>query len=498
MLDERPQHVLAALQGFLATPLNHLLADSDPAILEAHLLQLFQQTASQVPAYQAFLETQGIDPAQIRTLADFQALPLLTKANYLQRYPLSDLCRQGQLTHCDWIAVSSGSTGQPSFWPRWIGDELRIAQRFEQVFYDSFRADQRTSLVVVCFSLGTWVGGLYTANCCRYLALKGYPLTLVTPGNNPAEIFRAVQALGSQFDQVVLCGYPPFLKDVIDSGLAQGVDWPRYRVKLLMAGEVFSEAWRSLVAERLGSHDLCHDFVSLYGTADAGVLGNETPLSICIRRYLADRPALARQLFGGDRPPTLLQYDPTSRYFEVQAGTLLFSGDNGIPLIRYHIADEGGLIGYDELLATLKAQGFDPLASLKDSSGIRRLPFVYVFGRSHFVVSYYGANLYPEQVGLGLEQPTIRDWVTGKFVMTVEEDVAQNRQLWIRVELAAQIAPAEVDVEAIAQSIWQQLRQSNSEFANYVPGDRQVPVIVLCSLADPEWFPQGVKHRYSR
>lgn len=39
-------------------------------------------------------------------------------------------------------------------------------------------------------ALGTWVGGMYTAACCRYLAQKGYPITLVTPGNNKSEIFE--------------------------------------------------------------------------------------------------------------------------------------------------------------------------------------------------------------------------------------------------------------------------------------------------------------------
>jgi len=76
----------------------------------------------------------------------------------------------------------------------------------------------------------------------------------------------------------VLFGYPPFLKDVIDSGIAEGISWRDYSVKWVAAGEVFSEAWRSLVGTRLGSTQVCYDSASLYGTADAGVLGNETPL----------------------------------------------------------------------------------------------------------------------------------------------------------------------------------------------------------------------------
>ncbi|MEX0272041.1 phenylacetate--CoA ligase family protein [Leptolyngbyaceae cyanobacterium UHCC 1019] len=498
MHHPRSQHILEAFQAFLTTPLAAKLQPHSQANWEKSILDLFDQTAAMVPAYAAFLCTQGIDPAAVQTIADFQRLPLTTKDNYLRQYPLAQLCRQGQLEDCDMIAISSGSTGQPSFWARSLTDEFQIATRFEQIFHDSFQVDQRQTLAIVCFALGTWVGGMYTANCCRHLASKGYPLTLITPGNNKSEILRVVQALAPQFEQVVLLGYPPFLKDVIDSGLAKGVDWQAYQVKLVMAGEVFSEAWRSLVGGRLGSMNFCYDSASLYGTADAGVLGNETPLSICIRRWLADHPDAARSLFGESRLPTLVQYDPSSRFFEVQDGTLLFSGDNGIPLIRYHISDNGGLIAYSQMLQFLQEWGFDPIKALQGKRGVYPLPFVYVFGRSHFTVSYFGANVYPENVTVGLEQAPICEWVTGKFVMQVTDDADQNKTLAIAVELAPGVIGSEEQRNAIATAIHQHLRRLNSEFANYVPEAYQTPHIILHPTGDPDYFPVGVKHRYTR
>ena len=33
---------------------------------------------------------------------------------------------------------------------------------------------------------------------------------------------------------------------------------------------------------------------------------------------------------------------------------------------------------------------------------------VYLFGRADFTVSYFGANIYPENVSVGLEQPSLR------------------------------------------------------------------------------------------
>jgi phenylacetate-CoA ligase len=482
--------VVAGFREFLGRPSEP--SAPDPEAVRTGVLELFHRVARTVPAYADFLHRHGVDPAVVRTHPDFERLPLTTKETYQRRYPLRDLCRDGRLDRCDMIAVSSGSTGRPTYWPRFLLDELAVAARFEQVFRGAFEADRRRTLAVVCFPLGTWVGGLYTVACCRHLAAKGYPITVVAPGNDKDEILRVVPELATSFEQTVLLGYPPFIKDVIDTGLARGVDWPAFEIKLVLAGEVFSEEWRDLVAARAGMRRPGHDSASLYGTADAGVLGNETPLSIAIRRFLAGRPEVAQRLFGESRLPTLVQYDPRSRFFEARDGTLLFSGDNGIPLIRYHIADEGGLVGHDEMLGFCARHGFDAPPPGPP------LPFVYVFGRSHFTVSFFGANVYPENVAVGLEQSEISGWVTGKFVLEVREDADRDRILTVAVELAPGAEPTPERTAIAAESIRTHLRRLNSEFAHYVPAERQLPRVTLHPAGDPEYFPRGIKHRYTR
>jgi phenylacetate-CoA ligase len=477
-------------------------------------LELFHDAARSVPAYAAFLRSAGIDPGSVRSAGDFDRLPLLTKDTYHRRYPLPELCRDGRLDGCDMVAVSSGSSGTPTVWPRSVLDERAVAYRFEQVFRDGFRAAERRTLAVICFALGSWVGGMYTTAACRHLAAKGYPLTVVTPGNDLAEILRVVGELGPLFDQVVLAGYPPFVKNVVDAGLAQGIDWQAFRVKLVLAGEVFSEEWRDLVGRRAGLTAPLADSASLYGTADAGVLGTETPLSVSVRRFLAGRPDALRELAGQARLPTLVQYDPMARYFQASGSSLLFSSDGATPLVRYHIADEGGLVGFDEMLAFCSRHGHDPLAEADKLAagqankqaalqagrpgGAPRLPFVYVFGRSLFTVSYFGANIYPENVTVALERPDVSDWVTGKFVLSSAETADRDRELRVVVELApGQDGSAEREGQ-LADAIRAELRCLNSEFAHYVPDAAQLPVVELRPAADPEYFPAGVKHRYTR
>jgi phenylacetate-CoA ligase len=145
------------------------------------VLELFQRVAVTVPAYRKFLAERGIDPATVRTMDDFRRLPLMDKESYHSRYPLPDRCRNGKLDNNDLVSVSSGSTGTPTMWPRSFRDELVSARRFEQVLGAGFGLENASTLAVVCFPLGTWVGGLFTTACVRYLSAKGYPVTRWRP-----------------------------------------------------------------------------------------------------------------------------------------------------------------------------------------------------------------------------------------------------------------------------------------------------------------------------
>jgi phenylacetate-CoA ligase len=493
---DKARLALASLEAFYATNLDEQLARHEREPAAAAAFELFRRSVADVPAYPEFLRAAGFDPQCVAGPGDFGRIPSATKDTYHRRHALPRLCRGGELTACDMLAVSSGSTGEPAIWPRFVSDELGTAFRFEQVFRDAFAAHRKRTLAVICFALGSWVGGMYTTACLRHLAAKGYPLTLVTPGNQKLEILRVLRALAPAFEQVVLCGYPPFLKDVIDAGAADGFAWAAQPIKLVMAGEVFSEEWRSIVCERLGAREPELATASLYGTADGGVLANETPLSITIRRQLAQAPELARQLFGEARLPTLCQYDPLHRYFEVESGDLLFSGDGGIPLLRYRILDRGGLHGFDQLHQALPGRPLEVL----EARGVvvRRQPFVHVFGRSNFALSFYGANVYPENVAVGVEQPELMAAVSGKFVMQIAHDADQNPLLDVAVELLPRQAPSEALAGAVAASIRRELERLNSEFANYAPADRRTPRVRLLQHADPGYFPLGVKHRYTR
>ena len=98
------------------------------SIPEVKVLTLFHRCAAEVPAYRRFLEARGVNPAEITSFSAFQELPLMGKADYMQAYPLPQRCFGGSLRGSNRVAVSSDSTGQPTFWPRSVAHELDVTR----------------------------------------------------------------------------------------------------------------------------------------------------------------------------------------------------------------------------------------------------------------------------------------------------------------------------------------------------------------------------------
>lgn len=138
---------------------------------------IIDKTALTVPAYKEFLVENNVDISSIQSLSDFQKLPLINKENYMKKYPIPETCRGGDIANLDFISVLSGSTGVPTFWMRDAQDEINISERFEQIISECFIPMAELNLCVICFPLGTWVGGMFTTNCVRHLSMKGYKLT---------------------------------------------------------------------------------------------------------------------------------------------------------------------------------------------------------------------------------------------------------------------------------------------------------------------------------
>jgi len=289
-------------------------------------LSLFHRAATQVPAYKKFLHKHGVDHQAVATWDDFVKLPTIDKNNYLEKYPLEELCWQDEFSKQHMISASSGSSGSPFFWFRSSWQEFEASLTHELLFYKFWQIDKKKTLLLVNFSMGMYVAGVLTQNCGQRLAQKNYPLTVISPGISITECVRIIKELGGKYEQVILAGYPPFLKDIIDTGSKAGIDWAQTDIKFLFAGEGFSEDWRSYLLKQVGANKEDYPSFSLYGSADANILAHETPASINLRQLASRDSNFAKALFGEiQRLPGYFQYNPLARYFESIEGEIIIN-----------------------------------------------------------------------------------------------------------------------------------------------------------------------------
>lgn len=462
-------------------------------------LDTFQAAAQRVPAYKDFLKTNGINPDQIKTIVDFQKVPPITKENYLTKYPLHELLWDGKMESANLISMSSGSSGKPFAWPRGkqnLADSIKI---MEPIYESFFHTKEKETLVIIAFAMGTWIGGTYILGGSLGLFDRNHRINCITPGINRDEIIYILKNLAPQYEQVILAGYPPFIKDVIDEALRQEIDFSKLSLKFLLAGENISEKWRAYLlshTHNAGKLDAC---ILLYGTADAGIMAHETPLSILLRKTATENPKLFTYLFQ-DSPviPTLVEYDPMLRYIEVDEDNyFLFTISTELPLIRYKILDKGRLISSIEIAQIIGDFAID----LPENLPINTIGhYLALYGRTDISVIFYALNIYPENIKYGLEQPEVEYHLTGKFTArTIFADDNQEQSFHIDLELQKGTKqPSSTIQQEILDAIIRSIRAHNSEYNKLCQelSKKVYPVLHFLPFGSSE-FTIKIKHRWT-
>jgi len=471
---------------------------------ENRALELFHLMAQRVPAYEDFLKKNKIDHEKIRTIEDFKHIPLIDKNNYLRTYPLESVCWDGEIKNKSWtICATSGSTGEPYYFPHESDQDWQYATIAELYLRTNFQIHKKSTLYIVGFMMGAWIGGVFTYEALRLLAEKGgYDLSIITPGTDKLGIINAVRKLGSHFDQIIIGSYGPFLKDVLDDGVRMGVNWKDYNLGFVFSAEGFSEGMRDYVLRLSGAKNIFTATLNHYGTVDLGTMSYETPLAILARRTALENKKIYQNLFGDTiKLPTLTQFIPELFYFEEKERSIICSAYSGIPLVRYDLKDIGGVCSFRELVTLFKDENVDILHESREENildTVWNLPFVWVFERNDFMVKFYLCDIYPETVKKALFDSKVKSTVTGKFTMMVKFNKNQNQYLEINVELKSGIKGNENLNKTIAQVITQQLLNENTGYQNVYKqiGRRAIPKIIFWSYEDPTFFKPGIKQKW--
>jgi len=471
----------------LSSPLNACEQDFRRA------LHLFKEAAARVPAYKDFLRTVKVNAASIKTQSDFAQVPLVDKSNYISKYTLPQLSWDGTVRTAKYISSSSGSTGIPFYWPRWRDQDVMTGRAFRHIYECIFDTKRGGTLFVNMFALGTWLAGLEFYEGAKSVADAGNEIVILTPGIEKTTAIDAIKRLAPSFDRTVLAGYPPFIKDVLEFGLKAGVDWTRMDIRLLTAGEAFSEMWRNRVLQIIGKEGSLSSVINVYGMAEAGVVAHETPLSIAARRFISQIPELNALLTHDGEVSPLFQYDPSTRYFEVaEHDSLVLTSDAGLPLIRYNTRDRGGLLQQATVSELLSSR-------LDESTAPHPLcfPFVYLLGRRDFSISLYALIIYTENIKQALQTSPSASLLSGLFTMRVRQTPELDQRFEITVELAPGTAPRAVHTQSLARHVVNVLCRVNAEYAKLRAsiGKRALPHLHLVCHGGLDTVP-GRKHKW--
>ena len=499
---KHPRHIDATIQQLKTKPAAYWQKKG-----EQMMVRLFQYASATVPAYKMYLKQHKIKPKTIQTIGDYKTVPKMDKNQYAKAFDYQDLFPYTKMTGVEVFSATSGSTGIPFYFPRGKAQEDQNGYIAETFFKNQFDIADKSTFVVIGFGYGIWIGGLILHRCVQIMANKGYSLSILPVGTNKELFITSVKRFAHLYDQLLLIGYPPFLKDIIDEGIDEGIHWKKYHIKMVTAAEAYNEDFRDYIIERTGIQSPLTDMVNIYGSVELGIMAHETALTNLIRRIACKNSKVFERIFpGSSRLPTLAQYYPHITNFEEQDGELLATGHNSsIPLLRYHFPDKGLVIGFEEMVATLKTAGVDIWEEAKKqgiSQLIMTLPFVAVYERTDLAASLVGFLVYPEYIKSALQKQDVATSITGKFTMITKTDDQQNQYLEINVEMKKGKNVSEELSGRIQASVIESMLQKSLEYHHlFSSGSAKykkqlTPHIRLWDYEYPEFFKVGIKQKW--
>lgn len=419
-------------------------------------LQLFQSVAATSRAYSSFLKSHSVNPETVTSMDSFTTLPYTDKHNYIQKFPITDRLYNGKrLSDYYMICTSSGTSGEPTFWPRDITIDTMLEEKKEALYEEHFQIHSKKTLCVVTFGLGVWTAGMLTSKL-SWAAAKNNKFTVVTPGIQKETTLELIKHLAPEYEQVIIVGYPPFITDLVDYAKQKKFSLKDVHAKLLYTSEHVSEQWRTLMTESVSATNDRHDVVGFYACSDTGIIGAETRFTIDLLHRATEYPALCKALFQSETTPSFVTYNPMAKYLECIEGEIYITADQPMPLVRYNIHDRGGLLTGAQL-KMICAQ-----FSIPFDDGALHSHFAYIFGRSDSVK--ITANIYIEDVRYCIEHSSFAQKLSGNFKYGTVPSSATRYKLKVIVYTKPSSELTTREQNAFSEEFYTNLMKANNDF----------------------------------
>ncbi|MBK1716572.1 hypothetical protein [Thiocystis violacea] len=406
------------------------------------LLRQVRRVARRVPAYGAILRERQIAIERIRTPADvIRHCPILGKEDLFGRFPLTELCVDGNLGPLASVLTSSGHGNRFAFGLSTARQARAATRAIDLGLEHAFQTDSNPTLLINALPMGV-----------RFASSS---VTIAETSVREDMAVALLREIAPHYAQSLLVTDPLFCKRLLEHAADVGLDWSNLKVNLILGEETFGEHFRSYVARGFGQdpQGWTRGFVgSSMGIGEIGLnLFFETRETVRLRQLAQARPEAMAEVIGrwpGRTPPLLFVHDPRRVFVEVQTpdpdgygGLVLSTLDPSLmlPLLRYASGDRARLLDTQAMRRALYSGGFADLA-------LPTLPMIALAGRETDVLPD-GRTLLDFKDAL-YARPQVADQLSGAF--RIEDEALghrihlQTRPGWRGVEqdLVDQVAPA--------------------------------------------------------
>jgi phenylacetate-CoA ligase len=216
------------------------------------LRQTVKNAYDNVPLHRRRMRKLGIEPGDVRSLADLALLPFTVKADLRDHYPFGMFARpRAKLAR---LHASSGTTGKPTV----VGYSPKDLQTWAALMARSLACAGARPGDVIHNAYGY---GLFTGGLGAHYGAERLGATVVPMSGGSTE--RQV-VLISDFGARVLCATPSYALAIAEVAEKEGVDLRRSKLRIGVFGaEPWSEAMRNEIQIRIGLKA-----VDLYGLSE--------------------------------------------------------------------------------------------------------------------------------------------------------------------------------------------------------------------------------------
>jgi len=360
----------------------------------ARLRKIVLHAYSQVAPFRAAMQSLGLLPQDVQSLADIAYLPFTTKQDLRDSYPFGRLGTP--LSQVVRIHASSGTTGKPTTVAYTRGDLDVWAECAARCLVSA--GCDREDIVQVSYGYGLFTGGLGLHYGAELLGASVIP---TSSGNSQRQAM-----LLADFGATTICCTPSFALYMIDVLEGMGIDPLTLPLKRGVFGaEPWTAAMRQQIEKRLGI-----DAFDIYGLSE--VMGPGVSMECAAKRGM--------HIYEDHFYPEIIDPHTLQALPPGQVGELVLTclTKEGMPMIRYRTRD----------LCSLDYEACE--------CGRKLARMSKVLGRSDDMLIIRGVNVFPSQVeaallalgdpGISLHYHIIVDRVDNLDTLEVQVEISEE------------------------------------------------------------------------